>query len=175
MAGCTGACSRPLSLPRPDTDRTTPGPPPAHSEFSAHLDDFSCTPHHMFYPCVHPNPAFSNWMLHRTSPVGEPTRGSLGKATPHRNKMTNFNRGIFAELFAPLFSSRPLGHHFWGVLAVLSIASRLASLLSCWHPPAAPTDTTNRHTHTKGRPVEGVTKSPAYPVTLAHLLVGYED
>jgi hypothetical protein len=31
----------------------------------------------------------SNWMLHRTSPVGEPTRGSLGKATPHRNKMTN--------------------------------------------------------------------------------------
>jgi subtilisin family serine protease len=31
----------------------------------------------------------SNWMLHRTSPVGEPTRGSLGKATPHRNKKTN--------------------------------------------------------------------------------------
>jgi hypothetical protein len=30
--------------------------------------------------------AVSNYTEHRTSPVGEPTRGSLGKATPDRNK-----------------------------------------------------------------------------------------
>ena len=49
----------------------------------------SCSRH-----IVHHAMPISNWMLHKHRPFQEPTKGSLGKATPNRNKNDQPNQPL---------------------------------------------------------------------------------
>ena len=82
------------------------------------------------------NLGVSNWMLHRTSPVGEPTRGSLGKATPHRNKMTNRTKPS-----CPLIQSCTLHSTFLNCSSIACIRQAtlrwFACVINCCTDPSA--------------------------------------
>ena len=95
-------------------------------------------------PCIpHECCSLSNWMLHRTSPVGEPTRGSLGHSAhwghahhQHRQDAT-ISHTCMAGCPTPVAAQAKAYVPAWTVLPTAESTDHPAGFVCCAAPAAA--------------------------------------